>query len=491
MSKRPLSGRSSALLTDRYELTMLDAALRSGMGEQTVTFEVFSRRLPPNRTHGVFAGLGRLLDALMDFVFGPEELDWLARERVVSSDTISWLEGRRFSGSIDAYAEGEIYTVGSPVLIVEGGFGEAVLLETLVLSVLNHDSAVASAAGILAVAASGRPVIEMGSRRSDPQAAVASARAAYIAGFSSTSNLEAGRRYGIPTAGTAAHSFILAYPSEAEAFAAQVEAMGAGTTLLVDTYDIESGITTAVEVAGTSLGAVRIDSGDLAWEARRARRLLDSLGARSTRIVLTGDLDDRSLAALSDAPVDGFGVGANVVNGLGHPTANFVYKMVAAGRPATAGASDGYRGTGQDTGPGGTGPGGTGPGGIHRGTEPVSEQRPVAKLSAGKATVGGRKWAWRDHLAEMPDDAEGPTPPAGGGVAVDLVYDFEPEQAPSSGARALQTRVLDHGVPAAPVPIDQARRAYVTARSDLGPGEALVLVRRSRAARATRASGEF
>jgi nicotinate phosphoribosyltransferase len=373
----PGPGPSTALCTDRYELTMLDGALRSGAADLDATFEVFTRRLPEGRRFGVFAGLDRVLDGLEAFRFGPEELAWLEAEQVVSASTLEWLRRYRFSGRIDAYREGEAYTVGSPVLTVRGSFGEAVLLETLILSILNHDSAVAAAAAVIIGAAGRRPVIEMGSRRTDVGAAVAAARAAYLAGFASTSNMEAGRRYGIPTAGTAAHAFVLAHPSERAAFEAQVATLGSGTTLLVDTFDTEAAIRTAVEVAGTGLGAVRIDSGDLPDEARRARALLDSLGAHETRVIVTGDLDDTLLAQLVDVPVDGYGVGTNVVTGLGHPTAGFVYKLVAIG----------------------------GHGG---------RQHPVAKLSPGKESVGGRKTAWRIRLAEVPAGAEGPGTPADG-----------------------------------------------------------------------------
>ncbi|HEY1733983.1 MAG TPA: nicotinate phosphoribosyltransferase, partial [Acidimicrobiales bacterium] len=367
-------GRSTALLTDHYELTMLDAALRSNTAAMPVTFEVFARRLPPGRRVGVFAGLGRLLDALEEFHFGPDQLRWLADVGVVSAATIDWLRDFRFHGSIDAYAEGEWYTQGSPVLTVEGTFAETVLLETLVLSILNHDSAIAAAASLLAGAAGERPLIEMGSRRTDPDAAVAAARAAYLSGFASTSNLEAGRRYTIPTAGTAAHAFVLVHRAEREAFAAQVAALGADTTLLVDTFDTEAGIRTAVEVAGPTLGAVRIDSGDPATTVPRARHLLDSLGASATKIIVTGDLDERVIGVLSTVPADGYGVGTNLVTGLGAPTAGFVYKLVAVANDA---------------------------GGQH----------PVAKLSPGKATVGGRKWAWRARQTLAPGDYESPVAP--------------------------------------------------------------------------------
>ncbi|MGH9094581.1 MAG: nicotinate phosphoribosyltransferase, partial [Acidimicrobiales bacterium] len=191
---------SRALCTDRYELTMVDAAVASGTADAPATFEVFARRLPEGRTHGVFAGLGRLLEALADFRFGPAEIGWLLGERVISPTTARWLEAHPFSGDITAYEEGDLYAAGSPVLTVEAPFGEAVLLETVVLSVLNHDSAIAAAAELIVQAAAGRPVIEMGSRRTDMEAAVGAARAARLAGFATTSNLEAGRRYGVPTA---------------------------------------------------------------------------------------------------------------------------------------------------------------------------------------------------------------------------------------------------------------------------------------------------
>ncbi len=234
--------QTTALLTDRYELTMVEAALRSGRAPLPATFEVFARRLPEGRPWGVFAGLNRLLEALDRFRFSQAQLAWLEENSVVDQATLEWLSAYRFGGSVDAYREGELYTAGSPVLTVEGTFAEAVLLETLVLSILNFDSAVTAAASLITCAAGDRPVIEMGSRRIDPAAAVAAARSAYLGGFASTSNLQAGMRYGIPTAGTASHAFVLAYPSEKEAFAAQVATFGQGTTLLVDTYDVAQGI---------------------------------------------------------------------------------------------------------------------------------------------------------------------------------------------------------------------------------------------------------
>jgi putative nicotinate phosphoribosyltransferase len=354
----------TGLLTDRYELTMLDSFVRDGSAGRPAVFEAFARRLPEGRRYGMLAGLGRLLDAIERFSYDADELAWLQQQGVIGAQTADWLADFRFSGDVDGYREGDLYFPGSPILSVTGTLGECVLLETLVLSILNHDTAIASAAARMVDAAQGRPIIEMGGRRTHEEAAVATARAAYLAGFATTSNLAAGRRYDVPTAGTAAHAFTLAHDSEADAFRSQVEALGVGTTLLVDTYDIAQGIRTAVEVAGTGLGAVRIDSGDLAEESHKARTLLDELGATKTRIVVTSDLDEFVIAALADAPIEGYGVGTRVATGSGHPTASMVYKLVAIAD------AEG---------------------------EPL---RSVAKKSKDKASVGGRKHPYRSYDAD-------------------------------------------------------------------------------------------
>lgn len=320
---------TTAFLTDHYELTMVDAALSSGRGTRRSVFEVFARHLPPGRRYGVVAGTGRLLEAIGDFRFGEAELQFLRDRSIVSESTLAWLENYRFSGAIRGYHEGELYFPGSPILTVEGTFAEAVVLETLILSILNYDSAVASAASRMVLAADSRPLIEMGARRASERSAVAAARAAYIAGFDATSNLEAGRSYGIPTRGTAAHSFTLVHDSEEEAFQAQIASMGPSTTLLIDTYDIEAGVKHAIEVAGTSLGAVRIDSGDLPVVVKQVRAQLDSLGATQTKIVVTNDLNEHTIAGLRGSPVDVFGVGTSVVTGSGAPAVGLVYKLVA------------------------------------------------------------------------------------------------------------------------------------------------------------------
>ncbi|MHB8293760.1 MAG: nicotinate phosphoribosyltransferase [Acidimicrobiales bacterium] len=366
-------GASTALLTDHYELTMLQAAIESGVAGREAVFEVFARSLPAGRRYGVVAGTARLVEAIASFRFGEAELEALSRAGWLAEATLSWLAGYRFGGSVDAYAEGELHFPFSPVLRVRSTFAEGLLLETISLSILNHDSAVASAAARMASAAGGRVLIEMGSRRTHEEAAVAAARAAYIAGFAATSNLEAGRRYGIPTVGTSSHAFTLAHTSEEDAFRAQVAALGTATTLLVDTFDIEQGIRTAVAVAGTGLGAVRIDSGELVEEVRRARKLLDQLGARETRIVVSGDLDEYAIEELGQFPADSYGVGTRVVSGSGAPSANFVYKLVAIADGETGAASE--RAVG--------------------GEKPGRGLRAVAKRSFAKQHPGGSRDAFR------------------------------------------------------------------------------------------------
>ncbi|ROO58311.1 nicotinate phosphoribosyltransferase [Micromonospora sp. Llam0] len=350
-----MTSSSPALLTDHYELTMLAAALADGSAHRHCVFEVFARRLPTGRRYGVVAGTGRLVDLIRDFRFDAETVRHLRDRAVVDADTAQWLTDYRFTGDVDGYAEGELFFPNSPILTVSGTFAECVLLETLVLSVLNHDCAIAAAAARAVTAARGRPVIEMGSRRTHEEAAVAAARSAYLAGFAATSNLAAGARYGIPTAGTSAHAFTLLHDDERAAFASQVATLGRDTTLLVDTYSISQGIRNAIEVAGPDLRAIRIDSGDLSVLAQQSRELLDSLGATETKIIVSGDLDEYSIASLAAEPVDMYGAGTAVVTGSGAPTARLVYKLVEV------------------------------------------DGRPVVKRSENKATVGGRKVAVRRH----------------------------------------------------------------------------------------------
>ncbi|GAB7004552.1 nicotinate phosphoribosyltransferase [Nocardioides sp. AN3] len=405
---------STALLTDHYELTMLQAALAGGTAARRSVFELFGRRLPEGRRYGVVAGVGRALDAVEAFRFDADTL--AALDGVVDEPTLAWLADYRFTGDIWGYPEGELYFPHSPLLVVESTFAEAVLLETVLLSIYNHDSAVASAASRMTMAAGERPCIEMGSRRTHEQAAVAAARAAYVAGFTASSNLAARQRYGVPTTGTSAHSFTLLHDTEDQAFRAQVSSLGADTTLLVDTYDIAEAVRLGVEVAGTKLGAVRIDSGDLGVLAIAVREQLDSLGATDTKIIVTSDLDEFAIAALAAAPVDGYGVGTELVTGSGHPTSGFVYKLVARE------GADG---------------------------ELVS----VAKRSTDKVSIGGRKHALRRRSAA--------------GVAQAEVVGIGAVPADDGDDRPLLVPLVREGEILGREPLEAARERHAAARAEL------------------------
>jgi nicotinate phosphoribosyltransferase len=424
----PVDVPSTALFTDQYEFTMLQAALKAGTAERRSVFEVFTRRLPEGRRYGVVAGTGRVLDAVENFRFDAGVLGFLREQHIVDEPTLQWLSRYRFSGDIWGYPEGEVYFPGSPIIRVEGTFAECVLLETVILSILNHDSAIAAAASRMSAAAGGRRLIEMGARRTHELSAVAAARAAYVGGFDSTSDLAAGFRYAIPTVGTSAHAFTLLHDSERGAFQAQVDSLGRGTTLLVDTYDVAEAVRTAVDIAGPELGAVRIDSGDLLLVAHRVRQQLDELGAVDTKIVVTSDLDEYAIASLAAAPVDAYGVGTQLVTGSGHPTCSMVYKLVARARS----------------------------------TDPGAPLEPVAKKSlGGKMSVGGRKWAARRLDADGIAEAE-----------VVGVGEVPAELA----ERQLLVELVKGGDVVAREPLDAARARHTAAREGL-PMSAIQLSR--------------
>jgi nicotinate phosphoribosyltransferase len=415
----PVDVPSTALFTDQYEFTMLQAALKAGTAERRSVFEVFTRRLPEGRRYGVVAGTGRVLDAVENFRFDAGVLGFLREQHIVDEPTLEWLARYRFRGDIWGYPEGEVYFPGSPIVRVEGTFAECVLLETVILSILNHDSAIAAAASRMSAAAGGRRLIEMGARRTHELSAVAAARAAYVGGFDSTSDLAAGFRYAIPTVGTSAHAFTLLHDSERGAFQAQVDSLGRGTTLLVDTYDVAEAVRTAVDIAGPELGAVRIDSGDLLLVAHRVRQQLDELGAVDTKIVVTSDLDEYAIASLAAAPVDAYGVGTQLVTGSGHPTCSMVYKLVARARS----------------------------------TDPEAPLEPVAKKSlGGKMSIGGRKWAARRLDADGIAEAE-----------VVGVGDVPAELAD----RQLLVELVKGGDVVAREPLDAARARHTAAREGL------------------------
>lgn len=410
---------TSALLTDHYELTMVRAAMTSQTADRRSVFELFGRRLPEGRRYGVVAGVGRALRALADFRFDGADIDFLIEAGIADEQLADWLVDYRFTGNIWGYPEGEVYFPGSPIVVVESTFAEACLLETVLLSIYNHDSAIASAASRMTMMAGGRPCSEMGSRRTHERSAVAAARASYVAGFSATSNLAAGREWGVPTMGTAAHSFTLLHDTETDAFRAQLASLGVGTTLLVDTYDTERAVAEAVRLTDGQLGSVRIDSGDLGIIARQVRDQLDDLGAGGTRIIVTSDLDEWQIAALRGSPVDGFGVGTSVVTGSGHPTCGFVYKLVARADSA----------------------------------DPDAEVVPVAKKSKNKGSVGGRKFAVRRLDA--------------GGLAEAEIVGISAAPADDGNDRALLVPLVADGDIVGEEPLQAARERHERSRAEL------------------------
>ncbi|TXG78540.1 nicotinate phosphoribosyltransferase [Candidatus Dojkabacteria bacterium] len=355
-----------ATKTDFYEITMLQAALDSGMANKKATFELFTRSLPEGRGYGVVAGVSRAIDAVMNFCFSDDDLNFLAMQPNIKQSTIDFLKDYRFSGSIYSYRDGDVYFPYSPIMRVEGTFAEAVLLETVLLSIMNHDSAIASAASRMSHVRNGFrqkvSLIEMGSRRTHEDSAVSAALAAYIAGFDATSNIEAAKLYGIPLRGTSAHAFTLLHENEKDAFRHQVDSLGVDTSLLVDTYDTKTGINNAIEVAGVGLGGIRIDSGNPVVESFKARLQLDELGAYGTRIILSSDMDEYSIKELVDAyaPIDAIGVGTRLVTGSGAPTASMVYKLVEV-------------------------------------EDDNGNMKPVAKKSSGKSSIGGSKFPYREY----------------------------------------------------------------------------------------------
>lgn len=419
--------RSTSLLTDKYELTMLQAALADGTANRQCAFEVFGRKLPNERRYGVVAGTARVLQAVKDYVFTEDQL---ASLDFLNDQTREYLRDYRFSGHIDGFKEGSLYFPYSPLLTVRGTFAECVVLETVILSIMNADSAIATAAARMVTAADGRPIIEMGSRRTHEYSAVTASRAAYLAGFTATSNLEAAYRYGIPATGTSAHAWTLLHvnddgsPNEEAAFQAQIDAFGTDTTLLVDTYDITHGVETAIKVAGPELGGVRIDSGDLGAITRRVRKQLDDLGAYNTKIVVSSDLDEFTIAGLRGDPVDVYGVGTSVVTGSGAPTPGMVYKLVEV---------DGH---------------------------------PVAKRSRGKSTVGGAKRAMRTYRAS--------------GTAIEeIVTPFAAEQPEVGTLNSVQltTPLMRDGEMVEGLPTLEESRAYLANELITLPWEGMALSR--------------
>ena len=326
-----------ALLTDLYQLTMLDAYLREGM-QETAVFELFVRKLPPQRHFLVMAGLEQALEWLQTLAFDEADLAWLERQGGFSPQLLAYLRDFRFEGDVHAMPEGSIFFADEPVLRITAPLPQAQYVESRLLNIVHFQTLIASKAARVVAAAAGRKLVDFGMRRAHgAEAALFAARAAYIAGFAGTATAEAGRRFGVPVFGTMAHSFIQAHRSELAAFEAFARARPNRPTLLVDTYDTEAAVAKLIGLAarlaaeGISIGGVRIDSGDLAAHAKAVRRLLDDAGLRDITVFASGNLDEHRIAQLlaAQAPIDGFGVGTALDTSIDAPALDAVYKLQA------------------------------------------------------------------------------------------------------------------------------------------------------------------
>jgi len=325
---------SSALSTDLYQLTMAAGYFHRGFAGHTATCEMFVRRLPKARNFLVALGIDAVLDYLEALRFSEDDIAFLgslpALAKAMTPAFCDYLRRFRFTGEVWAVDEGTIVFENEPLLRVKAPIIEAQMVETFALSAINHATMIASKAARIVHAAAGRGVVEFGTRRTHPAAAIDAARAAYAVGFAGTSNVEAARRHGIPVLGTAAHMWTMAHASEEEAFSAYLQVFPESAILLIDTYDTPRGAERAARVAQGKLKGVRLDSGDLGALARQVRGILDAGGAPQAKIVASGDLNEHSIAALvsAGAPIDMFGVGTELVCSVDAPSLGGVYKLV-------------------------------------------------------------------------------------------------------------------------------------------------------------------
>jgi nicotinate phosphoribosyltransferase len=325
----------SALLTDLYQLNMLQAYQEQGETAEAV-FEFFVRRLPERRGFLIAAGLEQALDFLQDFRFSPEELGWLEASGRFSAAFLRKLEAFRFTGDVEAMPEGRAFFANEPVLRVTAPLAEAQLVESRLINVLHYQTLVASKAARMRLAAPGKSLVDFGFRRAHgAEAGLMAARASYIAGFAGTATVLAGTLFGIPLYGTMAHSFIEAFDDEAAAFEAFARARPDGLILLIDTYDTEAAarkivaLAPKLKAAGISIAGVRLDSGDLVALSRRVRQILDDGGLAGTIIFASGGLDEDDLLAFArqGAPIDGYGLGTSLTTSSDVPALDCVYKL--------------------------------------------------------------------------------------------------------------------------------------------------------------------
>ena len=332
--------RNLTMLTDFYELTMAGGYFEEGYTEKTCVFDMFFRKVPDGGGFAICAGLEQLIESLENLRFTPEDIAYLRQCGLFSEAFLDYLANFKFACSVWAIPEGTPIFPGEPIVTVEGPAIQAQLIETVLLVNINHQSLIATKANRIVRAASGRPVAEFGARRAQSyDAAVLGARAAYIGGVTSTSCVMAARDFGIPVSGTMAHSWVQMFPSEYEAFRKYAELYPENCVLLVDTYNVtKSGVPNAIRVfdevlrpAGIRPGGIRIDSGDIAYLSKRARRLLDEAGYPDAKIVVSNSLDEyivRDLI-LQDAKVDSFGIGENLITSKSDPVFGGVYKLAA------------------------------------------------------------------------------------------------------------------------------------------------------------------
>jgi nicotinate phosphoribosyltransferase len=357
---------TSALLTDLYQLNMMQAYLDRGE-TKTAVFEFFVRKLPGERGFLIAAGLEQVLEFLAGLRFTPEELDWLASSGRFGKNLIDYLAGLRFTGDIQAMPEGTVFFPDEPILRVTAALPEAQLVETRLINLLQFQSMIAAKAARMVLAAPGKRLVDFGLRRAHgAEAGFLAARASYIAGFSGTATVLADKQFGIPIFGTMAHSYIQVHDDEAQAFENFARARPKNLTLLIDTYDTEAAARKVValaprlKAAGISIGAVRLDSGDLITLSKTVRRILDEGGLRDVTIFASGGIDETVIANIvrSRAPIDGFGIGSSLTTSYDAPGLDCVYKL------------EEYAGL------------------------------PRRKRSVGKATWPGRKQVWRRFGAD-------------------------------------------------------------------------------------------
>lgn len=325
----------SVLLTDLYQLTMLQTYYDQGMAD-TAVFEFFVRKLPAGRNFLIAAGLEQVLDFLEGLQFTSAELDWLANCGRFHRRFIDSLADLRFTGEVWAMAEGTVFFPNEPLLRIMAPLREAQLVESRLINLLQFQTMIASKAARVRLAAGDKVLADFGMRRAHgAEAAMLSARASFIAGFDATSNVLAGMRWGIPLSGTMAHSFIQAHAQELVAFEHFARSHPQFTTLLIDTYDTEAAaaailpLVRTLEAEGIRIQAVRIDSGDLGEHARRVRAILDAGGATHIKVFASGNLDEYAIASLLNgaAPIDGFGVGTRMNTSADRPYLDCAYKM--------------------------------------------------------------------------------------------------------------------------------------------------------------------